>query len=389
MRGASQTAATPAVVTRAESLQEIEEKLACIQKFLAAENLGGVLLTRVSNFSWITAGLADNHIVLTSELGAASLLIMRDGRKCLIASNSEVPRLMAEDLKDLGYEAKMYLWYEDKVTRDRKLQIIREIAGGQEIGSDAPYADLRVVAAPLARLRYQLTAAEIKKYRWLGRETTEAVVAICRRLRPGLSEREIEAWASDELMRRGLRPTVLLMGVDERVFNYYHHTPSDARLRKYAIVNVCARKWGLVISVARFVHFGPLPAELERRLRAAAEISARFQASSRPGTRAVELLEMAKQWYAEQGFEGDWTRHHQGGAIGYAEREWVAHPGSTEIVQARQAFAWNPIVRGALSFDTIIVYDDHIENLTATPGWPTIPVTVQGKTYAMPDILVR
>lgn len=33
--------------------------------------------------------------------------------KSLVASNSEVPRLMAEDLKGLGYEALEYRWYQD------------------------------------------------------------------------------------------------------------------------------------------------------------------------------------------------------------------------------------------------------------------------------------
>jgi len=60
-------------------------------------------------------------------------------------------------------------------------------------------------------LCYRLTESEIKKYRWIGNAATEAVVAVCKQLKPGVSEREIEAMASHELMRRGLRPTVLLM----------------------------------------------------------------------------------------------------------------------------------------------------------------------------------
>jgi Xaa-Pro dipeptidase len=377
---AQRTADSP--VTRAELTAEIDQKMARVQQYLKANNLGGLVITQVRNFSWITAGVGDNHIVITSETGAASLLIMRDGRKYVIASNSEIPRLTMEDLKGLGYEAREFKWYEG-----RTLEIIRELAAGQTIATDTPMEGLRTV--DIAPLRYQLTDSEIKKYRWLGKASTEAVIATIHRLKPGMSEREIEAIISNELMRREIRPTVLLIGTDERLYNFRHATPSDARLKKYGMVNICARRWGLVIAVTRFVHFGPVPAELKQRLQAAANVNANFYAASKPGAKAVDILEMAKKWYAENGFEGEWQKHHQGGAIGYGERDWVASPGSQETVHADQAFAWNPTVMGAKIEDTIIVHENGYENLTATPGWPTITSTVGGKQYQAPAILVR
>jgi len=91
-------------VTNAELKSEIEVKLGRVQQFLKAQKLGGVLLTAVANFSWVTAGIADNHIVITSEAGTSSLLIMADGKKYVVTSNSEMARLLAEDLNGLGYE---------------------------------------------------------------------------------------------------------------------------------------------------------------------------------------------------------------------------------------------------------------------------------------------
>ena len=155
------------------------------------------------------------------------------------------------------------------------------------------------------------------------------------------------------------------------------------------IVNVCARRWGLVARVARFVDFGPLEDSLRKRLDAAMKISAEYQANTKPGVSAGEIVGKAKQWFAEEGFAGDWEMHHQGGAIGYAEREWLAVPDSTQLILDHQAVAWNPIIRGALSFDTILVDGDHIENLTQTRDWPSKPIRIGGKTYPMPDILIR
>jgi Xaa-Pro dipeptidase len=379
----------PDPVTRQELLAEIDIKMNRVQNFLREQHLAGILLTRVNNFSWMTAGIADNEIVITSEVGAASLLVMNDGHKYVVGENGEVSRHAQEDLAGLNYESKGYDWYQDHTVPDRKLEIIHELAHGLPIGTDVPYGDLKPVAAEFSPLRYELTEPEIKKYRWVGQQATEAVIAVCRQLHPGLSERGIEAMASNELMRRGLRPTVLLMGVDYRVSDYYHHTPTDLQLKNYAIVNVCARRWGLVASVARFVHFGPIDPDLKRKLQAAMKISAEYQANSKPGVRAGEMIDLAKKWYADQGFEGDWQAHHQGGAIGYAEREWIAVPGSKEPILDHQAFAWNPIIHGTLSFDTILVYKDHTENLTHTSDWPSVPIVIDGKTYPMPDILIR
>ncbi len=81
-------------VSRAELMSEIDVKLGRVHSFLLERHLAGVLLTRVDNVSWITAGLASNMIVITDEIGASSLLIMQDGRKYVIANNSEMPRLL-------------------------------------------------------------------------------------------------------------------------------------------------------------------------------------------------------------------------------------------------------------------------------------------------------
>ena len=40
------------------------------------------------------------------------------------------------------------------------------------------------------------------------------------------------------------------------------------------MLNLCTRKWGLAISITRFVHFGTLPEELEARFKSAAQVNA-------------------------------------------------------------------------------------------------------------------
>jgi hypothetical protein len=69
----------------------------------------------------------------------------------------------------------------------------------------------------------------------------------------------------------------------------------------------------------------------------------------------------------------------------------VAHPGSTDVVEAPQAFAWNPSITGTKVEETVLLGlgDDAPEVVTSTRGWPAIPVVVRGVTLAMPDVWSR
>ncbi|MGH9862285.1 MAG: M24 family metallopeptidase, partial [Candidatus Acidiferrales bacterium] len=336
-----------------ERQAEVEEKIRRLREFLEREKLGGLLLGHVRHFAWLTAG-GDSHIVLGSPSGAASLLVLADGRRFLIAPNNESARLAREEVAELGFELREYKWFEDKLEPDRKLEIIRGLTPGP-VATDLPYADFRLVEKEMLALRTPLLASEMRRLRWLGREAAAAVAEVARKIRPGMSEREMEALTSDALLRRGLRPTVLLMGADDRLASYRHATPTDNKLRRYAMINVCAERWGLTVAVTRFMHFGPLPKELADRALAVARVDAAYLAHTVPGATAEEILGAGIEAYEREGYPREWEKHHQGGAIGYFERDWVAVPGLEEHVHAGQAFAWNPTITGTKSEDTVLV----------------------------------
>jgi antitoxin VapB len=376
------------LLTPEEIEAEISEKMDRIQDFLKSKKLDGILLTQVRNFYWITAGTVNNQIVLNKDIGASSALIMKDGSKYLICNDSEAPRMMNEGMKKLGYELRRYDWYKANPKVDVRADILKIISKNGKIGSDITFPGTVLVADQFKPLRFSLTDTEIKRYRWLGVKTTEAVESVCRQLKLGMSEFEIEAMVAAEIRSRGILPTVLLIGVDERIYNYRHALPGGAKLQKYAMVNVVTEKWGMPMAVTRFVHFGPLPEELKNKLEKTAWVNAQYQMATMPGKSCAEIFEECKQWYAEAGYEGEWKKHHQGGAIGYDDREYVIYPEIKQTVQTNQAFAWNPTITGAKIEDTIIAYENHFEIVTRTENWPMIKINLNGKIYPQPDILI-
>jgi antitoxin VapB len=204
-----------------------------------------------------------------------------------------------------------------------------------------------------------------------------------------LNEYDLEAITSANLLRRGIQPSVALYAVDDRILKYKHAVPRGHRLKQYAMLNLCARKWGLVISITRFVYFGALPAELAARFKSAAQVNAALLRATRAGAKSADLFRIAQAAYTAEGYPGEEKFHHQGGPTGYGEREWVATPNGAETVVENQAFAWNPSILGGKTEDTVLLHNGEIEYLTATPDLPVIESSIDGKTYIAAGVLVK
>ena len=65
--------------------RELEVKLEKVQALLARRDLDALLIQRVANFAWMTAG-ASSYVNIADSLGVASLLVAPHGRY-LITNN--------------------------------------------------------------------------------------------------------------------------------------------------------------------------------------------------------------------------------------------------------------------------------------------------------------
>jgi Xaa-Pro aminopeptidase len=369
--------------------REIEEKTDRLVRMLSEEDLGGVLINSQPNFAWLTAG-GTNGVDSSRENGVATLFVRNDGKRFLLANKIEVARIMTEELVGQDYEVVDFAWEDEKANPALVAELAQSLGSGNlTLGSDlALGASVRVIEGALARTRYQLTDAELERYRALGAEAGEAIGRMARALVPGLTESEVARRANDALAEIGARAVVNLVAGDERLATYRHPVPKDHAWRSVLMVVVCARRAGLIASLTRIVCAGKSSEDLSRRTQASASVNAQLFAATRRGMAGSELYEVAARAYREAGFAGEEKLHHQGGATGYRTRDWVAHPHCGERVQERQAFAWNPSITGSKVEETCIAFADGIEIVTATPGWPMISVEAGGREYLLPDVLV-
>lgn len=359
---------------------EFDEKQKRLQTLLVERGLDAVVLKRVSSFAWATCG-ASSYINVAATEGVATLLITPTARH-VITSNNEAARFEQEEkLVEQGWEMHVVPWHGAN-------HIISDLTRGMKLGADGEYPGRVNLSNEIARLRASLTPEEGERFRTLGRLCADAMECALLAVRPGQTEYEIAARLDREAQARGAQPIVNLIAADERIFKFRHPLPTDKKLERYAMLVLCGRKWGLVCSITRLVHFGKLADDVRRKMEACARVDAQLIAATRPGQTLGQVFECAVEAYAGTGFANEWQLHHQGGPAGYEPREFVATPGSKDVVIAGQAYAWNPSITGAKCEDTILVGANANAVLTTTNGLPTVSVALaDGTKIARPAIL--
>jgi Xaa-Pro dipeptidase len=362
-----------------------EKRIEKLRSLMKEAGVDGILLRKRRSFSWLTGGRT-NYIVQTTDLGVADLLIFPDKVFCVTLKMEEA-RIRDEELFDLDCEWVAPEWYEGADGA------IAELCRGKTIGLDVlptvPGVNGVDLGRKIAELAYVLDEAEMVRFRTLSQAAAKALEKTCREIQPGMTEHEIQAQLAYNVMKHGMNPQVILVATDERIYRYRHPIPTAKRLDKYAMLVLCAEQWGLVASCTRFVHFGPLSAELRENKEKLARIDLAMNLATRPGVPINEVFKRGIEMYERLGHADDWRYLHQGGPAGYAPREFLATPSCEGVVRLGQAFAWNPAIRGIKSEDTILVGQEENEFLTHTGEWPYIELEYEGRVYLRPDILVR
>jgi len=289
-----------------------------------------------------------------------------------------------EGMEKQGFILKTFPWYEDQ-----EVSMVRELVGESSFGSDVSFQNAMVVADDVATLRYSLTPEEQERYRWLGERVSSALEKTLMKTKKGEKESEVVARLCREIWKDRIDPVTLMAAADDRVFKFRHPIPTERKIEKYLMVSVNARKWGLIVSLTRFVHFGRLPRELKKKYEVNVFIDCTFMAHTRPGVPVKEVLQKGIDAYREKGYPEDWKLHHQGGSIGYTGRDYRVNFKTPDMVRENQAFTWNASITGTKSEDTILATSKGPEAITHPILYPTLSMTVANISFTRPAILEK
>lgn len=362
---------------------EFEVKLGRVRQLLQDTGQRGLLLHSHANFAWLTGG-GRNHVSISTERGAGALLVTPD-EVYLLADNIEAVRLVEEELPGLPVTVWEFPWWSGNLVEEA-----RQLVPTAELLGDLPGAGARTLTtAETVALRNPLLPEEIERYRRLGEDVAVVLTHVALHCRPALTEHQLAGMLGKGLMDFGIVPAVVLVAADERLYTRRHPIPTSNRLEQYVMLVVGGKREGLNLSATRLVHFGPVSPELRERHAACARVDAAFLAATRPGVALSEVFRRGEEAYAAEGYPAEWQLHHQGGPTGYAGRDLKGTPTANAPVLLHQAYAWNPSITGTKSEDTVLVTEDGLEVLSATPDLPTLEASSGGVTYTRPAILER
>ncbi len=362
---------------------ETEIKLTRLRSWMADQGLDTVILRRTASLAWITSG-ATTYVNTANGEGPVTAVITAAGA-WLIANNIETPRLTEEEgLDRSGWTVIDHPWH-DAAKTPSPARLTGHNLTEERAGADVTWPQTCNVGGAIARIRSRLIPVEQERMRRLAADCGIAIGEAAAAVQPGQSEHEIAGHLWTASQPWGIQAVVSLVATDERVRHFRHPLPTDKRLERLGLLVLCGRRDGLVASVSRIVHFGTVPDDIRRALQAVAEVDSAAITVSRPGRTTGEVFTDIQQAYEAAGFPGGWQNHHQGGVAAYEPREYLAVPGSDDLLEEGMACAWNPSVPGAKSEDTILVGADGGEVLTSTPGWPMLETTIPPR----PGIFVR
>jgi antitoxin VapB len=329
-----------------------------LRDYCAERHLTGLILRRRSNMAWASGG-ADFHCDTASTFGIATL-VWTPQRKLCLTDTIEAPRLRDEEpLIANGWDIEPIDWW------DADSRIESFLCNGAyecDVPDDRFY-----------ELRATLTPAEIDRARTLGQDTAQVVERLLHQdVRPGMTEHHLGGAVAGWLRDRGIAAHVVLVAADERIARYRHPIPTGRAIERCAMVAVCAQRHGLIVSLTRLVHFGPIDPETTRRHAAVIEVDRALHAATSPGTQWCHVLAAGIHAYERTGFSDQWRLHHQGGPMGYEARDFKATPTETRRVHLNQLVGWNPSISGTKSEDTLLVHAQRNEIITHTGEWPMI-----------------
>jgi len=360
--------------------EEVKYKQNRVRKFLEERKFSALYIKKEANFSWLTGG-GINYVNVATEIGGVGLLLTPD-KAYAVCNNIEAVRMETEEaLPEQGYEIRRFPWHDD-----REVSIVREL-GGSNLAADFGFPGATDVSSSLAPLRYSLTSWEVERYKELALLTSQMAEETLKTVKRGDKECSIIGRLCERLWDHRIDYVIAFCAADDRIHSYRHPIATERKIENRAMLSVNSRKGGLIVSITRFVQLGKVPESLKKQYRDNLYIDSIFMAGTIPGRPVVEAFKAGLEAYKTLGYPNEWELHHQGGAIGYAPREYRVTFNTPDIVQENQGFTWNPSISGTKSEDTMLATKNGPIVLSEPVVYPALIMEAGGFSFRRPDIL--
>jgi Xaa-Pro dipeptidase len=355
--------------------KDFSNKIEAVRNILKEKGFDGVEIKSQANFSFLTRGRG--FIGLASTAACGSLFITLD-RICLVSENIEIMRLYKEQLNaNPSVEPIGYPWHES----EKRDAVVKEITAGLKLATE------QELEAEIFKIRSLLSPYDREEFAKLSSETAVLIEETCMNIQKGVSDYELAGEISNKLWRNNIEPITILIAFDQRALDYRHPVMAGAKLENYALVGVCGRRNGLIVSISRDVLLEN-DAEMVRKHEKCAMVNAAFLSGLKQGNSLEKVFEKGLMEYEKQGYPFEYKEHHQGGLTGFIPRELRANVGCTHLVRENEAYAFNPTIQGSKCEDTVLVTETGIDVMTYTGNYAYVTCDIDGEKFVVPTVYV-
>jgi len=304
-----------------------------------------------------------------------------------------LPQLELQKLSGLSYELKAYSYGENPADWGQSFRsaLFELDLYGRTIGveprrmrvlelrmveSGAPGAHVIAAEKELASLRLCKDADEIKKMRQAVKIAQDAVEATLPQIKIGMSEQEIAAELTVQLLRHGSQPEMPFSPIVSGGPNSAnpHASPSRRKLQSgdLLVIDWGAAYEGYISDLTRTFAVGEVDAEYRKIHEIVQQANAAGRAAGKPGVACAEVDKAARSVIEAAGY-GEYFTHRTGHGIGMEGHEEPYMRGDNpQLLETGMAYTVEPGIylpsrNGVRIEDDMVVTENECESLSDLP----------------------